>query len=286
MVVAAPRPRDGQGAGTRRSNRFPDGLCDRPGSSCCSIRCGLTRTTLACGRHRLRICRWPESVSRPLRCTRLWGGNDVASGLHGGSLLVVDLELVHMQPLHLKLLDLEPPDNRTPDRQPPDRQGADGAGPDRRRPNRKRADANRAELLQATTARWGLAEWELGPLVTGRTRPRPGLRGLRSSDHAGRCAHTFQQQVRVRVLLPALRARSWRSPQPADRWRVRTTPAAHGVVSRGCAGAPEARELCSNLASGLSRFGAVWGIRVRLRRSDTAQVTTTLPPARRAVLAL
>ena len=234
---------------------------------------------------RLRICRWPESVSVAAVHPPV-GGNDVASGLHGGSLLVVDLELVHMQPLHLKLLDLEPPDNRTPDRQTPDRQGADGASPDRRRPNRKRADANRAELLQATTARWGLAEWELEPLVTGRTRPRSGLRGPRSSGHAGRCAHTFQQQVRVRVLLPALRARSWRSPQTADRWRVRTTPAAaHGVVSGGCAGAPEARELCSNLTSGLSRFGAVWGIRVRLRSPDTPRVTTTLPPARRAVLA-
>src|SRR6266540_2669430 len=113
---------------------------------------------------RLRICRWPESVSVAAVHPPV-GGNDVASGLHGGSLLVVDLELVHMQPLHLKLLDLEPPDNRTPDRQTPDRQGADGAGPDRRRPNRKRADANRAELLQATTGPWGgPPEWELEPV--------------------------------------------------------------------------------------------------------------------------
>ncbi len=89
----------------------------------------------------------------------MWGDGDMASGLHSGSALVVDLELVHTQPLHLKLLDLEPPDNRTPDRQTPDRQGADGASPDRRRPNRKRADAN------ATTGPWGgPPEWELEPV--------------------------------------------------------------------------------------------------------------------------
>jgi hypothetical protein len=88
----------------------------------------------------------------------------VASGLYGGSLLVVDLELVHTQPLYLKLLDLEPPDDRTTDRQTPDRQGADSASPDRRRPDRKRADANRAELLQATTGPWGPPEWELEPV--------------------------------------------------------------------------------------------------------------------------
>jgi hypothetical protein len=86
------------------------------------------------------------------------GSGGVASGLHGWSLLVVDLELVYTQPLHLKLLDLEPPDDRTPNRQPPDRQDADGASPDRRRPDRERA-----ELLHATTA-WGPPEWELEPV--------------------------------------------------------------------------------------------------------------------------
>jgi hypothetical protein len=77
--------------------------------------------------------------------------------LQGRSLLVVDLELVHVQSLYLELLDLEPPDNRTSDRQTPDRQGADGTSPDR-------ADANRAELLQATTAPWGPPERELEPV--------------------------------------------------------------------------------------------------------------------------
>jgi hypothetical protein len=48
-------------------------------------------------------------------------GGDVASGLHGGSVLLVDLKLMHTQPLHLKLLDRKPPDDRTPNRQPPDR---------------------------------------------------------------------------------------------------------------------------------------------------------------------
>jgi hypothetical protein len=91
------------------------------------------------------------------------GSGGVASGLHGGSLLVVDLELVYTQPLYLKLLDLEPSDDRTPDRQPPDRQGANSASPDRRRPDRERADANRAELLHARTA-WGPPEWELEPV--------------------------------------------------------------------------------------------------------------------------
>src|SRR6266540_3546438 len=112
---------------------------------------------------RLRICRWPESVSVAAVHPPV-GGNDVASGLHGGSLLVVDLELVHAQPLHLELLDLEPPDDRTPDRQTPDRQGADGASPDRRRPDRERADANRAELLRATAEPGGPEEWELEPV--------------------------------------------------------------------------------------------------------------------------
>jgi hypothetical protein len=84
--------------------------------------------------------------------------------LHGGSLLAVDLELVHTQPLHLKLLDPEPPDDRPTDRQTPDHQGPDGASPDRHRPDRKRANANRAELLQATTGRWGPPEWELEPV--------------------------------------------------------------------------------------------------------------------------
>ena len=97
------------------------------------------------------------------------GGGGAALGLYGGSLLVVDLEFVHMQPLHLKLLDLEPPDDRTPDRQTSDGQGADSTSPDRRRPDRdradrKRADANRAELLQTTTGPWGLPEWELEPV--------------------------------------------------------------------------------------------------------------------------
>src|SRR6266508_5736213 len=56
-----------------------------------------------------------RALAVPCGCTRLWGDGDMASGLHSGSALVVDLELVHTQPLHLKLLDLEPPDNRTPD---------------------------------------------------------------------------------------------------------------------------------------------------------------------------
>jgi hypothetical protein len=80
------------------------------------------------------------------------GSGDVDSSLHGGPLLVVDLEVVHAQALHLELLGLQPPDDRTPDRQAPDRQGADGASPDRRRPDRQRANANRAELLHTTAA--------------------------------------------------------------------------------------------------------------------------------------
>ena len=84
--------------------------------------------------------------------------------MHGGSLLAVDLELVHTQPLHLKLLNPEPPDDRPTDRQTPDHQGPDGASADRDRPDRKRANANRAELLQATTGRWGPPDWELEPV--------------------------------------------------------------------------------------------------------------------------
>jgi hypothetical protein len=96
-------------------------------------------------------------------------GSGAASGLSGGSLLVVDLELVHTQPLHLKLLDIEPPDDRTPDRQTPDGQGADSTSPERCRPDRdradrKRADASRAELLHATTGLWGPPEWALEPV--------------------------------------------------------------------------------------------------------------------------
>jgi hypothetical protein len=97
---------------------------------------------------------------------------DVPSGLHSGSALLVDLELVHPQPLHLKLLDLEPPNDRTPDRQTPNRQGADRASPDRRRPDRRRPDrdcanANRTELLRATPAPGGPAEWDLEPIHGG-----------------------------------------------------------------------------------------------------------------------
>jgi hypothetical protein len=101
--------------------------------------------------------RWSAPGRRP-------GSGDVDSGLHGGSVLVVDLEVVHAQALHLKLLDLEPPHDRTPDRQPPDRQGADGAGPDRRRPDRERANADRAELPRATAAPGRGAEWKLEPV--------------------------------------------------------------------------------------------------------------------------
>jgi hypothetical protein len=93
-----------------------------------------------------------------------FGSADVASGLRGGSVLPVDLELVHTQPLHLELLDLEPPDDRTPDRQTPDRQGADSASSDRRRPDRERASANRAEPLWATAEPGSPAEWELEPV--------------------------------------------------------------------------------------------------------------------------
>jgi hypothetical protein len=87
--------------------------------------------------------------------------------LHGGPLLVVDLELVHTQALRLNLFDLEPPDDRTPDPQTPDRQGADGASPDRGRPDRKRANANRAELLRATAPPGSPAEWALEPVHGG-----------------------------------------------------------------------------------------------------------------------
>jgi hypothetical protein len=101
---------------------------------------------------RVRIWRWlePSPAVHPSL-----GSGDMASGLHGGSVLPVDLELVRMQPLHLKLLDLEPADDCRPDRQSPDRQGADGASPDRRRPDRQRANANRAELLRPPA--WWLA---------------------------------------------------------------------------------------------------------------------------------
>jgi hypothetical protein len=109
------------------------------------------------------IWRWLERLAVSCGASALDGG-EVASGLHGRSVLVVDLELVDTQPLHLKVLDLEPPDDRTPDRQTPDRHGADGAGADRRRSDRKRANANRAELLQATAGPGGATEWELEPV--------------------------------------------------------------------------------------------------------------------------
>jgi hypothetical protein len=98
---------------------------------------------------------------------------DVASRLHSGSVLMVDLELMHTQPPHFELLDLEPPDDRTPDRQTTNRQGTDSAGSDRGRSDRDRANANRAELLRATPG--GPTEWDLEPIHGGSSfdrRPR------------------------------------------------------------------------------------------------------------------
>src|SRR5918993_921874 len=80
------------------------------------------------------------------------GRGEVVSGLHGGSLLAVDLELVHTQPLHLKLLDPEPPDDRPTDRQTPDHQGPGRRHP---RPPPPRPQARQREPRRAVAGHDG-----------------------------------------------------------------------------------------------------------------------------------